>query len=98
MTITLRPWMTILLVALIGALGGLAIGQITQAHSAKATASSATTRSLRGIKSDLDNINESVGSTFLKGTVIDELDDIKTNTGQTCRAVGGTSCRTLRVK
>jgi len=104
MTITLKPLTAAILIFAIGALTGLALGQVTRAASAptaqtaapKAKQSAASiksiVRAIQGTNLAIGETNSKLGATFLPNTALDLLDDIKQNTGQTCRAVGGTGC------
>jgi|GEM_PF-5442263 len=85
MTITLKPWMTVLLVATICILLGFAVGQVTSAQSTKsASVSNAASRQivnqLKQTNRTLNSIKTSLGTSNY-GT------GIMRNTYKTCAAV-----------
>lgn len=93
MTITLKPWMTALLIATICVLAGFAAGQIANARSEKtASASNAQTTQLRQINRTLKN---AVGSQYTSNSILGRLYNIQKNTGNVCREVSGSALCTI---
>ncbi len=91
MTITLKARTAAIILALLCILAGLAIGQITQAQSARG--------SLYGVERELKKLNGRVGLSYSRGSVNGLLKEIETDLGHiedsssaTCRAVGGNVC------
>lgn len=90
MTVTLKPWMTALLIATVCVLAGFAVGQVTTAQSAKDAAASARATAVqdRAVLAQLKKLNRAIGApssiSSHPSTVLNELDDIRTNTGEVC--------------
>lgn len=99
MTITLKPWMTVLLIGTICVLAGFAIGQVTSTQAAKDASASARALAVKdqAVISQLKKLNRSIGAPSSiggAGTVIDELYDIRHNTGELCDEMASTvTCR-----
>jgi hypothetical protein len=93
MTIEIRRSTAAIVIALLGILGGFAIGQLTQAHSAqpKATASYVDPYAvaLKEINASLKVIKQALGGTHYTGSIYDQLDAIRSNTYGACQAAGG---------
>ena len=93
MTITVPRWGAVLLIAFVGILGGLAIGQVTRADSSAPTASASYTapfeRSLKEMARELHSMNRAIGTPGIAGSILEELDKIRGNTYGTCQAAGG---------
>ncbi len=95
--ITIKRSTAIGAVALIGVLGGLALGQITQALSAgsqpKASASyvSPLERDVHQMSHDLKAIRHNLGEDYLGTTAISFLDEIGGNTYAICGNSGGSA-------
>lgn len=88
MTITLKPAALIALVAIIGILTGLAVGQIATANSEKASTSASSSRQ---VVSQLKQINNKLGANYKSTSALGYLSDIEQvlgdieyNTEQTC--------------
>lgn len=86
MTITLKPWMTVLAVGVVCVLAGLVIGQVTTAQSAKDAAASARATAVqdRAVLKEMRNLNR-----FMFQLALPELRDIRTNTGKVCLELAG---------
>jgi predicted RND superfamily exporter protein len=91
MTLTLKPWMTVLIVATICVLAGFAVGQVTQANSARDASASATDRA---VYQQLRQLNRSIGANYKPNTVLSELEQITKNTYEVCDEISFASlCR-----
>ena len=88
MTITLRPAATIALVAIVGILLGLTAGQLANAHSERASASSSDTRQ---VVSQLRQINSKLGATYKSTSVIGMLEDTKNAAEDSKDALGSSN-------
>jgi hypothetical protein len=94
MTITLPRWSAALLIALVGILGGLAIGQVTRADSASGPSATASYTApfeltLKEMARDLHSVKGALGRPGIAGSILEELDKIRGNTYGTCQAAGG---------
>lgn len=94
MTITIKRSTAIVAIALIGVLGGLALGQVTAALSSgsRATASyvSPLERDVKKMSRQLGVIQEAVGEKgYIGSDALGYLKEIRGNTYGTCQAAGG---------
>lgn len=86
MTITLKPWMTVLLIATICVLAGFAIGQVTSAQSAKDASASARAQKVKdaAVLTQLKKLNRAIGSpsgiTSRPETLVRSLADVRAET------------------
>ncbi len=97
MTITLKPAAVLALVAIVGILIGLCVGQLANAQSERASASGAGSAQ---VVAQLKQINNKLGATYSSSTVLGILDDTRNaigtsnydsssvlhNTYETCKA------------
>jgi hypothetical protein len=96
MTIRLRRSTAAILIGLVGLLGGMALGQVTQATSQPTASTSAAPRFERTLKSidrKLGKIQTVLGSSFGYNNVLDEVEKVTANTYGTCKAVDAFGCR-----
>lgn len=89
MTITLKPWMTILLIATICVLSGFAVGQITQANSAKNANIAASQVRDRAVINQLKTLNRRIGKPGIWGQ-----ESLLAGTSQTVRELKRTARNT----
>jgi hypothetical protein len=90
--------LVLLVVALTCLLVGLGLGQVVSAGataSPDAAALRQVNKSLTEIDSNLGQINTHIGSQFTTGTLYDEVEAIRSNTGKICNAVGEIACKTF---
>lgn len=85
MSVTLKPWAIILLVAVVAALGGLLVGQITAAQSGSRAVVVKDPAMLYQVK----KLNKALGNSYVNGSVIDALVDIRRSTGSACFEITG---------
>jgi hypothetical protein len=98
MTVTVPRWGAVLAIALVGVLGGLAIGQVTRADSAPGPSANASyvsgfERNVKEINKTLKEMHTVLGSGLGVYTVLDEIKSVNTNTYQACRAVASYGCQ-----
>lgn len=96
MTVTVPRWGAVLLIALVGMLGGLAIGQVTRANSSGPSATASYTapfeRSLKEIARDLHSMKRALGDPgYIGDSVVETLEKIRGNTYATCQNTGGSA-------
>ncbi len=94
MTVTIKRSTAVVAIALIGILGGLALGQITQAQSSGGPQASASYTApfevtLKEVNRNLKAIKNSIGRPGIAGDLMDQIDKIRGNTYGTCQAAGG---------
>jgi len=75
----------IAVVALLGMVAGLGLGQITQADAGGSDPSIAI----------LQRIEKKLGASYQPSTVLGELSDIKSNTWGTCESLHAAGCRLI---
>lgn len=103
MTITIKRSTAVLFIGLLGLLGGLALGQITQADAGPSATSSYVSplereikkmnRTLASVDTKLGSMSTTVGQTYGVVSVVGELEKINDNTYGTCKAVEQIGCR-----
>ena len=85
MTFTIRRSTAVILIALVGALGGLVIGQVTQASSSKPTATASVVsseRTLREINERLREIHRVIGKSSGVYNILGEVKQIGRHTAR----------------
>lgn len=99
MTVTLKPWSVALLVATIAALGGFAVGQVTQAQSDAQVSRTTVVKDpalARQVKELNRTVKNAVGASYTRNSILGRLYTIQTNTGYVCREVSGSAlCKTI---
>ena len=87
MTITVRRSTAVILIALTGILGGLAVGQVTQAFSSNtsATASASSEQTLREINTQLREIHRAIGKSSGVYSILGEVKQIRRHTARRSR-------------
>jgi hypothetical protein len=95
MTITIKRSTAVIAIALIGILGGLTLGQVTQALSSSPKATASYTApfeiTLKEVNRNLKSIKNSLGTEVLGHTVLTELEKIRGNTYGICQNTGGSA-------